>query len=131
MRKFPLTRKDSEEEGAIKMDTLEYFVGFPGWHGPAELKDNPVLADSLLLKGSRAIQMRLLRYSKQGLLSRRRAPRGYEYMITMKGEDRLFYLWNKFGITDACRKLTSEESESMRELLNLKLAILKSRKNAL
>jgi hypothetical protein len=121
-RKFPLSPKDAEEASAVKRDTLEYFAYIHGWHSPQELEEDPVLAGSQSPDKSRAIQMRLLRYSRQGLLSRRRAPRGYEYEITMKGEDRLFHLWEKLGDikANANGELTPEEAERMTNVLNLK-----------
>jgi hypothetical protein len=130
-RKFPLSLKDHEEASVVKRDTLEYFAYSHGWHTPQELEEDPLLAGPQSPNKSRAIQMRLLRYSRQGLLSRRRAPRGYEYEITMKGEDRLFYLWDMFGDSNANRELTPEETERMTKVLNLKLSILDARKRAL
>jgi len=41
---------------------------------------------------------------------RRRTSRGFEYQITIKGQDRLFYLWKKFGETNPDRKLTGKEA---------------------
>jgi hypothetical protein len=130
-RKFPLSLRDSEESSTIKRDTLEYFAYSRGWHIPQELEEDPVLAGPQSPNKSRAIQMRLLRYSRQCLLSRRKAPRGYEYEITMKGEDRLFYLWDKLGDISANGELTPEEAERMTNVLNLKLLILDARKRAL
>jgi hypothetical protein len=59
------------------------------------------------------IQMRLTRYFRQGLLSRRRASRGFEYSLAKAGEDRLMYFWEKFGEMKADPQLTPAQ-ESLR-----------------
>jgi len=126
-RKFPVAQKDADPPGLAKKDTLEFFLINPGWHPPSDLKDDPVLGSLLPPEESRAIQMRLMRYVRQGILIRRKASRGFEYKLTLKGEDRVFYLWDKFGDTNPERELTFEEENRIIELLNLKLAVLESR----
>ena len=127
--RFPVPLKDSNAAGVAKRDTLEFFVFNPGWHKPVELDDDPVVGGLVSSHddGSRSSQMRLMRYSRQGLLARRKTPGGFEYEITMKGEDRLFYLWKKLGDTKTNGMLTSDEAERSTQLLNLKKEILEKR----
>ena len=134
-RKFPLSLSPEDpESNTTKRDTLEYFAYNQGWHSPRDLEEggDPRLSSIRSPEESKAIQMRLLRYSRQGLLSRRRRNRGYEYAISMKGEDRLFYLCDKLGETSTKKGgLPPEEKEKMTNRLNLKLSILEARKRAL
>jgi hypothetical protein len=108
----PVLPPKIDRSGRIKQRTLEFFLIFPGWHKPSELTSDPYLEVIYESPGiSRKIQMRLTRYYRQGLLSRRRAPRGFEYSIAKAGEDRLRYFWEKFGESEIDDALTPEEEK--------------------
>jgi hypothetical protein len=112
------------------METLEYFLLNPGWSHTWTIRLSPELSSVVMgEEESHAIQMRILRYSRQGLLERRKSSghRGFEYSITIKGEDRLFYLWEKMGKTRAEDNMTEEEKQTSKILNELKLKALKSR----
>ena len=126
-KRFPVSSEELDISGAVKKQTLEYFLLHPGWHKAMELRDDPELASLIPKEQSRAMQMRLVRYVRQGLLSRKRAARGYEYQMTVKGEDRLFYLWDKFGETRAEGELAPEERKTSIRLNSIKLGILETR----
>ena len=130
MPRYPIS--SDEELGEAKIATLEYFARRPGWHAASVLKEDSQIGTIRFVEDSRAIQMRLLRYVRQGLLRRRRKHVGYEYTITMKGEDYLFYLWEKTNADNNNRdnegSNKGEYETSKKEFLELKLAILERRK---
>jgi hypothetical protein len=95
----PLVNLD--RSGRVKADTLEFFATKPGWHSPSDLRVDPVLgAIYPRFPDNKSIQMRLMRYSRLGILKRRRAGRKYFYSITQAGKKRLVYFWEKLGYLD-------------------------------
>jgi hypothetical protein len=127
LRKYPVPNADVDLSGVVKEQTLEYFLLNPGWHRTVEIRRDSYLTDIVSPEESRAIQMRLVRYTRQGLLERRKRTNGFEYQISMKGEDRLFYLWDKFGETRVDSNLTEQERLTSEKLNDLKLTVLKRR----
>jgi hypothetical protein len=104
-----------DRSGRIKQHTLESFLLHSGWHKPNELVDDPALGVMWEpAASSRKIQMRLTRYTRQGLLSRRKARRGYEYSLARGGENRLMYLWQKFGEDTKIDDPLTPEEEKLR-----------------
>lgn len=112
------------------MDTLEYFAYHPGWHASKQVEKDLMLGRLKMPEQSRAIQMRLLRYSRQGLLARRRVERGYEYRLTTKGENRLFYFWEKLPEPNDS-KASDLEVQRFEQRLSLKLSLLENRRREL
>jgi hypothetical protein len=110
MKSFPYLPPFVDRTGKAKRDTLEYFLFHPGRHTPQERNADPYLggADEI---GEAAIQMRLLRYVGMGLLAREKVSRAWEYALTVRGEDRLLWLWNKFGVEEPPKDMTPEERE--------------------
>lgn len=86
---------DVDRSGMIKLSTLQSLIF--EWKSAKELGKNPLFLSNPYRSGWRCLSIRLLRYTREGLLQRRRVGRCYEYKISLKGEDRLCYLWDKFG----------------------------------
>jgi len=62
-----------DRSGRVKADTLEFFATKPGWHSPSDLRVDPVLgAIYPRFPDNKSIQMRLMRYSRLGILKRRK-----------------------------------------------------------
>jgi hypothetical protein len=129
LKRYPVAL-DSPKINQAKMQTLEFFLTFPGWHTPDELlKDSELGGIYFEDPASKAVQMRLLRYWGMGLLKRRNRSRGYEYAITPKGEDRLFFLWRNGGYLDGKKEGLSEaEMKEMEERFIKIIATLKKRR---
>jgi hypothetical protein len=121
-----------EPAGRVKLETLEFFAYSAGWHRPAELRQD-ILAPKgdLLVQGTRRVEVRLLRYTRMGLLERRRASeshagtRGYEYRLTLKGEKRLLYIWKDMGFLNQDKAKSLEDLKIIQIRLDLKDLILK------
>lgn len=128
MRRFPVAL-DSPKANEAKMLTLEFFLVFPGWHTAKELIRDPVVGSIYSADGTtRAVQMRLMRYSSMGLLERQREQGEYRYAITSKGEDRLFFLWGKYGHLDTKKEgLSAEEMDWMMGRLSIIISALERR----
>jgi hypothetical protein len=100
---FPLPIMEVDRSGRIKCKTLEillfkkYESGYD-WFSAKELLSDSVFQLYPYLSGWRCLSMRLLRYTRQGLLERIKIGRCFKYRLTRRGEDRLEYLWNKFGM---------------------------------
>jgi len=110
MRKFPLSDPLVDPPSLRKMTTLEFLFLHEGWHESSKIKADPDLRSiSQEPSADRSIQMRLVRYCRQGLVRRKRVGHGYAYHLTPKGEDRLFYLWEKFGVGKVEHDMNEEE----------------------
>lgn len=102
----PLYRTSIEpidRSGRVKMLTLEtvYLVQCEKeWCTVADLYRELVdMAASPFESRRRGVSMRLLRYERQGLLIRYKITgRLTKYKLSQKGEDRLIFLWKKFGL---------------------------------
>ena len=110
MKRFPYPALFVDKTGRVKRDTLEYFLIHPGLHTPQELNADPYLGSADETREA-ALQMRLLRYVAMGLLTREKVSRAWGYALTMRGEDRLLWLWDKFGVEEPPKDMTSEERE--------------------
>lgn len=124
-RKFPIPSLPASGFNESKMATLAYFAVTPGWHPQAQVK-NDSLASNLerLIPRSKSVPMRLLRYTNQGLLMRRKGKRGYEYAITMRGEERLLHLWRSKGLLDPDKAKTEDEMNAVYTRLRLERFLL-------
>jgi len=108
-------------------------VRFPGGHAAKELLADPALGVLYSqVPGNRAIQIRLLRYSRSDLLKKSKSSREYIYEITMTGKKRLIFLWERLGDLDPARATTEkqkgevkEKLETVERLLTERLADLK------
>ena len=99
-RKYPVPLDDVDLSGRIKMETLEeVFLEelIYGWCTAKDLFKYTVLGAEPYQSKWRCISIRLLRYHRSGLLTRRRKGRRFEYRLSEKGEDRLHYLWTRFN----------------------------------
>lgn len=101
-----------------------------------EIADDPHLGNlfsSNLHPDQRAVQMRLMRYARQGILQKRKSEsgKGFEYRITERGEQRLYYLYEKFGDFDVTRSVMPvDEAVEKKERIDLMLSVLKSRRES-
>ncbi len=124
-RKFPVPSLPSRGFNESKMATLAYFAVTPGWHSQAQVKNDQLASDlERLFPRMKSVSMRLLRYTKQGLLMRRRGKRGYEYAITMRGEERLLHLWRSKGLLDPDEAKTEDERKVVSTRLRLERVLL-------
>ncbi|UCH01536.1 MAG: hypothetical protein JSV20_06655 [Candidatus Bathyarchaeota archaeon] len=95
-RRYPTRFQNPDLNRKIKIDTLEALCG--QWRSVKELFERTTLRIGLGRSQWRCLSIRLLRYYRAGLLYRRRVGRRYEYTLTEKGENRLFYLWINCGL---------------------------------
>ena len=65
--------------------------------------------------------MRLMRYHRDGLLARKRRGKRFEYQITVKGEERLMYLWKKHGSYEVNKNLSPKEANVKKKMAELRL----------
>lgn len=113
------------EPNEAKLQTLEYFVVTPGWHSAEEVQN-----DSLASRWegaapeSRSVKMRLLRYSRMGLLAKTKVGRRWKYRVTTRGEERLLHLWRAGGLLDPHRASTSLEREEVATRLQVERVVL-------
>jgi hypothetical protein len=119
---------DVDRSGRVKADTLEFFLINPGCHSVKTLNSDPILCNPYTPEVDSYLQMRLLRYTRDGLLKRQKVSRRYKYIITERGEDRLFYLWKKLGYLNTDENLSQEEKMHVSDRLNMKISVLKARK---
>lgn len=120
---YPFPHVKPDRSGRVKMETLQYFDSHPGGRSATEMLRDPVLGAKVAGDGGdRALRMRLLRYSRDNLLRRRRKGGEYWYEITPSGEKRLIYLWEKNG------QLSPDNATSLAAIdeMELKLARAKS-----
>ena len=109
-RRYPYPAYDADRTGLVRVSTLEFFVFNEGWHTAEELRSEILLEKwPALFPFSKAISIRFLRYTRSGLLERRRKGHHYGYAITMKGERRWIYLLRSRGLLDPQRAGTLEE----------------------
>jgi hypothetical protein len=129
-RRYPYPAYDVDRSGFVKLRTLEFFVLNESWHTPERFRREVALdkwEDMFPL--SNAVEMRFLRYTRLGLLKRRRVGRQYEYAITTVGERRWIYMLKKRGLLEPEKAKTLGEKnlatmrrEKVLELLKRHLA---------
>jgi len=95
-RKYPIPLMKIDRSGMIKLLTLETLIF--EWKSAKELLNDSIFETYIYLSDWRCLSMRLLRYYRQGLLQRKKVGHCYKYKLSIKGEDRLYYLWNKFNL---------------------------------
>jgi len=122
-RRYPFPSIEPDRSGKVAALTLEYFVSHPASHTATELTEDPTLGNTLARDmGDKALMVRLLRYSRQGLLRRKREGGQYRYEITRRGEKRMIYLWERSGLLDPA----NVDSDAAREEMKLRLELVKS-----
>jgi hypothetical protein len=98
--KYRLPLEDVDLSGKVKLETLEEVLleqKVNGWCTAKDLYQHSTLGVYLYQSEWRCISMRLLRYWRAGLLIKKRKGRRFQYRLSEKGENRLIYLWEKFG----------------------------------
>ena len=98
-RKYPIPLMKIDRSGMIKLLTLENLIF--EWKSAKELLNDSIFETYIYLSDWRCISMRLIRYYRQGLLRRKKVGHCYKYKLSIKGEERLYYLWNKFNLLSA------------------------------
>lgn len=122
-RRYPFPYVKPDRSGRVAARTLEYFVSHPASHTATELLRDPVLGNMLAKDGGdKALRVRLLRYTRQGLFSREWESGEYQYRITRSGEKRLIYLWERIGLLDPAKA----DSEAARAEMDLRLQTVES-----
>jgi hypothetical protein len=131
-RRYPFPYVKSDRSGRVAAQTLEYFVQHPTSHAVTELLRDPILGNMLAKdRGDKALRVRLLRYTRQGLLSREWESGEYRYKITRPGENRLIHLWGRAGLLDPEKADSQAAKEEMKLRLETQLSILKSQEEEL
>jgi uncharacterized protein YwgA len=113
-----------DHSGLVKLRTLEFFVMNEGWHTPEGFRSEVALDKwEDIFPYSKAVQMRFLRYTRLGLLERRKVGRKYEYEITVRGERRWIHMLRGQGLLEPEKAKTLEEKNlvSMRRERALEL----------
>ena len=103
LKRYPFSTWDVDRTGSVKRRTLEFFVFNEGWHTAERVRREPGFDTwEDIFPDSKAVPMRLLRYTRMGLLQRREISwHCYEYAITMEGERRWMFLAKKLGFLDS------------------------------
>lgn len=131
-RRYPFPSFEPDRSGEVAALTLKYFVTHPTSHTATELTKDPILGNMLARdRGDRALRVRLLRYSRHGLLRRKRERGEYHYEITKFGENRLIYLWERAGLLDPAKADSDGAREEMKVRLELVRSILKAQEKQL
>ena len=131
-RRYPFPNFEPDRSGEVAALTLEYFVTHPTSHTATELTKDPVLGNTLARdQGDRALRVRLLRYSRQGLLRRKRERGQYHYEVTRRGENRLIHLWERAELLDPAKADSEAAREEMKARLELVKSILKAQEKQL
>jgi hypothetical protein len=131
-RRYPFPYVKPDRSGRVAAQTLEYFVHDPTSHAVTELLRDPILGNMLAKdSGDKALRVRLLRYTRQGLLSRKWESGEYRYKITRPGENRLIYLWERAGLLDPEKADSQAAKEEMKLRLKTRLSILRSQEEEL
>ena len=126
-RRYPFPWVKPDRSGMVATQTLEYFVHHPTSHTASELLRDPVLGNMLAADGGdKAIRMRLLHYTRQGLLAREWESGEYRYRITRSGENRLIFLWDQAGLLDPEKADSEAAKEQMKLRLKTQDSILES-----
>ncbi len=128
IRRFPVPRFGVDRTGATKSRSLEFFALDTSWHSAREFCSSPIANEFLGLEALKTVEMRLLRYSRAGLVKRRRRKRGYEYSISLLGEERLVYLWERLGYLNPSTATGAGDKEVMRS--RLKIAVFLAKKHS-
>lgn len=109
-RNYPYPAYDVDRSGFVKLRTLEFFVLNEGWHTPERFRREVALNKwEDMFPRTLAVQMRFLRYTRLGLLARRRVGRHYEYAITMNGERRWVHMLKTRGLLEPEKAKTLQE----------------------
>jgi len=111
--RFPTFEVDVS--GTVMLNTLEYYAFVDGWSTKKQFLEDPIVAGwENPLPGTRA-NVRFLRYTRAGLLSRRRTEAKYEfeYKLTPKGLDRYEWLLKSRGLLNPADALNDDEKERM------------------
>lgn len=95
--------------------TLEHFAFTREWHTKEQFLEDPTVAEWENPTPGTRVNVRLLRYTRAGLLSRRRNERKYqyEYRLSPKGEDRYIYMLKDRGLLNPANAKSMLEKETM------------------
>lgn len=123
-RKYPFPSYTVEPNEA-KLQTLEYFVVTPGWHSAEEVRNDSLASGwEGAAPESRSVKMRLMRYSRMGLLAKMKKGRRFDYRVTTRGQERLLHLWRARGLLDPHRVNTNLEREEILTRLEVERIVL-------
>jgi hypothetical protein len=128
-RKYPYPAYDVDHSGLVKLRTLEFFVLNEGWHTPEGFRSDASLDKwEDIFPYSKAVQMRFLRYTRLGLLERKKVSRNYEYEITMRGEQRWIHMSRRRGLLEPEKAKNLEEKNLVSMRRERALELLKKHK---
>ena len=123
-KKYPFPTYEVDLSGNIMLNTLEHFAHTLQWHTKKQFLRDPMVTDWENPTPGKRVNVRLLRYARAGLLSRRKREGRYEYeyRLSPKGEDRYIYMLKSRGLLNPNNAKTPEEKETV--LNRIKLAKL-------
>lgn len=123
--KFPTFEVDLS--GDIMIKTLEHFAFTRKWHTKEQFLADPAVAEWENPTPGTRVNVRLLRYTRAGLLNRRRneGRYEYEYRLSPKGVDRYIYMLKDRGLLNPANVKSALERETML----LRLAVVKLLRN--
>lgn len=112
------------------LNTLEYFALTNSWSTKKMFLEDPAVASwENPLPGTR-INVRLMRYTRAGLLHRRRTKGRYEYeyKLAPKGLDRFVFVLKDRGLLDPAKAKDPEDREKMLNRLAIVKLLLREEK---
>jgi len=116
------------------LNTLEYFAVAGSWRTKKQFLGDPVVATWENPMSGTRVNVRLLRYTRAGLLQRRRTVKWYEYeyWLTFKGVDRYVFMLKRRGLLEPANAKTEDEKEMMlNRLAAVKLLRMKQKSELL
>ena len=133
MKKYPFPTFGVDLSGDIMLGTLEYFAYAGGWRTKKQfLEDLEVASWENPTPGTR-VNVRLLRYTRAGLLERRKKKKKYEYeyRLSSKGLDRYIFMLKSRGLLNPTNAKTAEQKEMMLNRIAVVRLLLEKRKEEL
>jgi hypothetical protein len=137
VKKYPFPTFGVDLSGDIMLGTLEYFAYAGGWRTKKQfLEDFGVASWENPTPGTR-VNVRLLRYTRAGLLERRRTRKKtrkryeYEYMLSPKGLDRYIFKLKSRGLLNPTNAKTVDQKEMMLNRIAVVRLLLEKRKEEL
>jgi hypothetical protein len=110
---FPTFKVDLS--GAIMLQTLEHFAFTSGWSTKKQFLEDPTVAAWENPTSGTRVNVRFLRYTRAGLLQRRRTGGRYEYeyRLSSKGVDRYVFMLKSGHLLDPAFAKTPEDRDRM------------------
>jgi len=115
VKKYPFPTFEVDLSGDIMLNTLEHFAFTNEWNTKKQFLEDPVVAGWENPEPGTRVNVRLMRYTRAGLLQRRRSggKYEYEYRLSPKGLNRYVFMLKSRGLLDPSNAKTPEDKETM------------------